>query len=109
MKEVKAIVQPFLADRVIDSLREVAHLPGITVSSVNAFSRSDAGSEPSEHVEDAPMAKIEIVVPDEAVEMVIEIITHAAHTGRIGDGKIFVYELADTVNLRTGRRGEAAL
>ena len=106
MKEIKAIVQRFMADKVIDSLRNVAHLPGITVSQVNGFGRSDTVGD---RVQDGPMTKIEIVVPDKLAEPVVKVIADAAHTGRSGDGKIFVYEVEDVVKIRTGERGETAI
>ncbi|MFA4947420.1 MAG: P-II family nitrogen regulator [Candidatus Krumholzibacteriia bacterium] len=109
MKEIKAVVPQFMGDKVIDSLREVAHLPGIIVSLVNGFSRSDPSAEPAERVEDAPMIKIEIVVPNEIAETVVETISHAAHTGRPGDGKIFVYEVVEVIEISTGERGDAAI
>jgi len=109
MKEIKAIFQPFMASKVIGSLRELPHLPGISVSFVTGFSRSDPKTETSEHSGEAPMTKMELVVPDALAEKVIQTIAHAARTGRSGDGKIFVYEVADVIKIRTGERGEAAI
>jgi nitrogen regulatory protein P-II 1 len=104
MKEIKAIIQPHMADKVIDGLREIMELPGLIVSTVNAF-----GDARSAQVEDEPMTKIEIVVPDALAETVIETMVRTVRTGRSGDGKIFVREVADVIRIRNGDRGESAL
>jgi nitrogen regulatory protein PII len=109
MKEIKAIVQPFMADKVIDKLRSLPRLPGLTVSTVHVFSRCDCETAPCKHAEETKMTKIEVVVSDESLEEVVAVIAHAAHTGNFGDGKVFVYEVADALRIRTGARGEAAL
>ena len=109
MKEIKAIVKCIMLDKVIDSLQELPHLPGITMSMVYGFARADPGRGPPDLNGEAKMAKVELVVPDALVERVIETITRSAHTGLAGDGKIFVYEVVDVVKIRTGERGEAAL
>ena len=109
MKEIKAIVKPIMLDKVIDSLQELPHLPGITMSMVYGFSRNDPGGELPDLSGEAKMAKLELVVPDALAEQVIETITRAGHTGLAGDGKIFVYEVKDVVKIRTGERGEGAL
>lgn len=109
MKEIKAIVQRFMVDKVIDSLHEHPHLPGVTVSEVRGFRRSGPDEGPSRRNENGPMSKIELVVPDDATELVLRLIATAAHTGNSGDGKIFVYEVADVLKIRTGERGEVAI
>lgn len=109
MKEIKAIFQRFMVDKVIDSLHQVPHLPGITLSMVYGFSRNDSGAKPFDPNDEAKMAKIELVVADALAEKVIETIARAAHTGRSGDGKIFVYEVSDVLKIRTGERGEAVI
>lgn len=109
MKEIRAVVQQLMANKVIENLRDLPHLPGFTVSFVSGFSRSDPGTEPSQRIGEAPMTKIELVVPDALAEKVVETIAHAARTGRSGDGKIFVYEVADVIKIRTGEHGEAAI
>jgi nitrogen regulatory protein P-II 1 len=109
MKEIKAIVQHHMADKVVDGLRELPHLPGVTVSTVSGFSRRDTGVGPAGRVEEAKMTKIEIVVSDEVADAVVDAIARAAHTGRGGDGKIFVYEVSDVVSIRTGEHGDAAI
>lgn len=109
MKEIKAFVQGFMADKVIDSLQALPHLPGFTVSTVSGFGRRDHGTTPSERNEEAKMTRLEIVVPDELVETVVETISRAAHTGRKGDGKIYISDVIDVIRIRTGERGEITL
>jgi len=109
MKEIKAIIKRVMLDRVIDSLQELPHLPGITMSMVYGFQRSDPDNGPPDLTGEARMAKIEVVVPDALVETVIETIVRSAHTGLSDDGKIFVYEVTDVVKIRNGKRGEGAI
>ena len=109
MKEIKAIVKRVMLDKVIDSLQELPHLPDISMSMVYGFTRNDPGGEPPDLTGEAKMAKLEVVVPDVLAEEVVETIRHAARTGLAGDGKIFVYEVADVVKIRTGERGETAV
>ena len=109
MKEIKAIVRPSMADKVLDALRAAGHLPGITMSSVRGFSRSGAETDQSAEAEDAPMTKIEVVVPDDLLDGAVALIAESARTGRAGDGKIFVYAVQDVIRIQTGERGEAAI
>jgi len=106
MKEIKAIIQPFMADQVIDGLRAMPGLPGVTVSEVKGFGRARILGEPT--IPDEPplfgvkKIKLEIVVPDELVEKVVQLIVERAHTGNPGDGKIFILAVDDVVKVRTG-------
>lgn len=112
MKEIKAIIQPFTLDKVLEALREIENLPGITVSEVHGFGRTRGRSieAPAEEtVQYVKKSKVEVVVPDDLVERVVRTIQERAHTGNIGDGKIFVYEVSDVVRIRTGERGELAV
>jgi nitrogen regulatory protein P-II 1 len=112
MKEIKAIIQTFMLDKVLDGLREIEELPGITVSEVHGFGRTrgrSADAEADELVQYVKKSKIEVVVSDDHVERVVRTIQEHAHTGNIGDGKIFVYEVADVIRIRTGERGRAAI
>ncbi len=113
MKEIKAIIQPFLLSKVVDALKEIEDLPGITVSEVRGFGKGRARSAITKVVEDgidyAAKMKVEIVIPDRLVEEVLRIVSLHAHTGRPGDGKIFVSSVEDVVNIRTADRGEMAL
>lgn len=114
MKEIKAIIQPFMLSKVINALKELDELPGVTVDSdVKGFGKSRAEHAKTKIVEDlveyAKKVKLEIVVPDRLVETVVQIIQASAHTGTPGDGKIFVYPVEEVVKIRTGERGERAI
>lgn len=108
MKEIKAIIQPHMLTKVIDCLRAVEDLPGVTVSEVRGFGRNRAKGAKDKIVEDyieyAKKAKLEIVIPDSLAETVINIIAREAHTGGPGDGLIFVSSVEQAVKVRTGER-----
>ncbi|MFT3961034.1 P-II family nitrogen regulator [Propionivibrio sp.] len=112
MKKIEAIIKPFKLDEVREALSDIG-VTGLTVTEVKGFGRQKGHTElyrGAEYVVDfLPKVKIEIVVGDEAVEMAIESIIKAAHTGKIGDGKIFVMPVEQVVRIRTGETGEAAL
>ena len=112
MKKVDAIVKPFKLDEVKDKLNEIG-VQGITVTEVKGFGRQKGHTElyrGAEYVVDfLPKIKMEIVIADAQAEEVIDTIMKAAQTGRIGDGKIFVTDLADVIRIRTGERGEEAI
>ena len=112
MKLVTAIVKPFKLDDVREALSDVG-VAGITVTEVKGFGRQKGHTElyrGAEYVVDfLPKIKVEAGVADDQVEQVIEAISNAAKTGKIGDGKIFVYELADAIRIRTGESGDEAL
>lgn len=113
MKEIKAVIQPFMLSKVVEALKEIEGLPGVTVSEVRGFGRARAAGSPNpvldEGIEYVKKAKLEIVVPDQLVEPVLRVITEKAHTGNAGDGKIFVYPVYDIVKIRSGERGEKAI
>ena len=114
MKEIKAIIQPFMLSKVINALKELESLPGVTVErSILGFGRGRAAQAKAKIVEDSveyvEKVKLEIVVPDHLAETVVQIIQANAHTGNPGDGKIFVYTVDDVIRVRTGERGEAAI
>jgi len=113
MKEIKAIVQPFMLEKVFDELRKHSGLPGVTVSEVIGWGKSRAENAEEEASEEgsafAKKTKLEIVVADEHLDSIVEIITRAARTGRPGDGKIFISDVLDVVRIRTGLRGGEAL
>jgi nitrogen regulatory protein P-II 1 len=113
MKEIKAIIQPFLLSKVVEALKEVEGLPGVTVSDVHGFGRARAVGSPNTvvdgTVEYVRKSKVEIVVPDHLAETVVQMIREMAHTGNPGDGKIFVYQVDDVIRIRTGERGDAAI
>lgn len=112
MKEIKAIVQPFLAYQVIAELHAIAGLPGPTVSEVRGFERGHSRGETPRtetNLGFSQMTKIEIVVPVALAEQVLSVIQKYAHTGNPGDGKIFVSSVEEVVRISTGERGEEAL
>ncbi len=112
MKMVTAIVKPFKLDDVREALSKIG-VQGITVTEVKGFGRQKGHTElyrGAEYVVDfLPKVKIETAVSDEIVENVIDAITNAANTNKIGDGKIFVSNLKQTIRIRTGETGEEAL
>lgn len=112
MKLISAIVKPFKLDDVREALSDI-NIQGITVSEVKGFGRQKGHTElyrGAEYVVDfLPKVKIEIAVADSEVNLVIETILKAAHTGKIGDGKIFVLPLEEVVRIRTGETGEDAI
>jgi len=112
MKRVEAIIKPFKLDDVKDALT-AAGIIGMTVTEVRGFGKQKGHTEMyrgNEYTVDfLPKMKIEIVVPDSVADRVVELITAAARTGSIGDGKVFVSTLGDAVRIRTGERGENAV
>jgi nitrogen regulatory protein P-II 2 len=112
MKLITAVVKPFKLDDVREALSEIG-VQGITVTEVKGFGRQKGHTElyrGAEYVVDfLPKVKIEVAVGEAVVEQTIEAITKAAHTGKIGDGKIFVSPLEQTVRIRTGETGEDAI
>jgi len=112
MKKVEAIIKPFKLDEVKDALHEVG-IKGITVTEAKGFGRQKGHTElyrGAEYVVDfLPKVKLEIVMEDNLVERAVEAIRQAAHTGRIGDGKIFVTSIDEAVRIRTGERGGDAI
>jgi nitrogen regulatory protein P-II 1 len=112
MKKIEAIIKPFKLDEVKDALHEVG-LKGITVVEAKGFGRQKGHTElyrGAEYVVDfLPKVKIELVIEDALVERAIEAIQKAAHTGRIGDGKIFVLNVEEAIRIRTGERGPDAI
>ena len=112
MKKIEAIIKPFKLDEVREALSEIG-VNGLTVTEVKGFGRQKGHTElyrGAEYVVDfLPKIKIELVVTDEMVEAAMEAIIKAAHTGKIGDGKIFVSGIEQVVRIRTGETGESAV
>ena len=112
MKLITAVIKPFKLDEVREAL-SVIGVAGITVTEVKGFGRQKGHTElyrGAEYVVDfLPKVKIEIGISDDKVEHAIEAIAKAAHTGKIGDGKIFVSTLDQVLRIRTGESGEGAL
>ena len=112
MKLITAIIKPFKLDDVREALSEIG-VQGITATEVKGFGRQKGHTElyrGAEYVVDfLPKVKVDIAVAAELTDQVIEAITNAAQTGKIGDGKIFVFDLEQTIRIRTGETGADAL
>jgi len=112
MRKIEAIIKPFKLDEVKEGLQEVG-IQGITVTEAKGFGRQKGHTElyrGAEYVVDfLPKVKLEVVVEDSLAERAVEAILAAAKTGRIGDGKIFVSEVQETIRIRTGERGAEAI
>jgi nitrogen regulatory protein P-II 2 len=112
MKLVTAIIKPFKLDDVRESLSEIG-VQGITVTEVKGFGRQKGHTElyrGAEYVVDfLPKVKIDVAIADDQLDRVIEAITKAANTGKIGDGKIFVVNLEQAIRIRTGETGTDAV
>ena len=112
MKLVSAIIKPFKLDNVREAISEIG-IEGLTVSEVKGFGRQKGHTElyrgAEYQVDFLPKVKLEIAVNDEFVQRLVDAIAEAAHTGKIGDGKIFVYDLEQAVRIRTGEQDAEAL
>ena len=112
MKKIEAIVKPFKLDEVKDALNEIG-IQGMTVTEVKGFGRQKGHTElyrGAEYIVDfIPKIKIEIVTSDSLVSKVVSTIEQVAKTGKIGDGKIFVYSVEEAIRIRTGEHGETAV
>ena len=112
MKKIEAIVKPFKLDEVREALSEIG-VTGLTVTDVKGFGRQKGHTElyrGAEYVVDfLPKVKVEVVVGDSLLERAIEAIVKAAHTGKIGDGKIFVTSVEQVIRIRTGETDEASV
>ncbi|MEC7463118.1 MAG: P-II family nitrogen regulator [Pseudomonadota bacterium] len=112
MKKIEAIIKPFKLDEVKEALHDVG-VKGLTVTEVKGFGRQKGHTElyrGAEYVVDfLPKVKIEVVIEDNLVENAVEAVQQAAHTGRIGDGKIFVSNVEAVLRIRTGETGAEAI
>ncbi len=112
MKKIEAIIKPFRLDEVKNALQEIG-VSGMTVTEVKGFGRQKGHTEiyrGAEYVVDfVPKLKMEMTVAADTVPAVVEKILTSARTGKIGDGKIFVYDVEEVVRIRTGERGREAL
>ncbi len=112
VKLIMAVIKPFKVDDVRESLT-AAGIDGLTITEVKGYGRQKGQTEIYRGAEYAinflPKVKVEVVVADELVERAIEVIRVAAHTGKIGDGKVFVLDVEQAVRIRTGERGPASL
>ncbi len=112
MKKIEAIIKPFKLDEVKDALQDIG-IHGLTVSEVRGFGRQKGNAEVyqgTEYVVDfLPKVKLELVVADAMLEKAVKVIMATATTDRIGDGKIFIYNIEEAIRIRTGERGEDAI
>ena len=112
MKEIKAYIQPFMLKKVVDALRSI-HIHGMSVIEAKGFGKEKDESYPhhaADYVVDfTPKTKIEIVCTDEDCKRIVEVIQKAAHTGRRGDGKIFISDLEKAISIRTGEEDNKAI
>jgi nitrogen regulatory protein P-II 1 len=112
MKKIEAIIRPHLLDTAKTALQQVG-IEGMTVSDVKGFGRQKGHTETyrgSEYVVDFnPKVKIEVAVPDDLLDRAIDAVIATARTGKLGDGKVFVYDIQDAIRVRTGERGENAI
>ncbi|PRM16922.1 Nitrogen regulatory protein P-II 1 [Haemophilus influenzae] len=109
MKKIEAMIKPFKLDDVRESLSDIG-ISGMTITEVRGFGRQKGHTElyrGAEYMVDfLPKVKLEVVVPDELVDQCIEAIIETAQTGKIGDGKIFVYNVERAIRIRTGEENE---
>lgn len=112
MKKIEAIIQPFKVETVKEALHAIS-VQGMTVTEVKGFGRQKGIREVYRgmeyQVDFLPKVKIEVIAPDDKVQSIVDTIISHARTGRIGDGKIFVYPVEDVIRIRTGETGEAAV
>ena len=112
MKKIESVIKPFKLEEVKEALGDIG-VSGMTVSEVKGFGRQKGHTElyrGTEYTLDfLPEVKIEVIVPDDLVDKVIEAVSTAARTGKIGDGKIFVLPVEEAVRIRTGEKGEKAV
>ena len=112
MKKIEAVVQPFKMEEVKTALKNIG-IDGMTISEVRGHGRQKGHKEvyrgQEYNVDLLPKVRFDLVVASERLEEVVEAITRAARTGKIGDGKIFVYEVAEAIRIRNGDRGDAAV
>lgn len=112
MKKIEAIIQPFKLDEVKEALTKIG-VDGITISEVRGHGRQKGHTEmyrgAEYKVDLIPKVKLEIVVAEASVAQIVQVLTDAARSGKIGDGKIFVSSIEDAVRIRNGDRGESAL
>ena len=112
MKKIEAIIQPFKLEEVKEALKNIG-IDGMTISEVRGHGRQKGHKEvyrgQEYNVDLLPKVRFDLVVPNERLEEVVEAITTAARTGKIGDGKIFIYDVAEAIRIRNGDRGDAAV
>jgi nitrogen regulatory protein P-II 1 len=112
MKKIEAVVQPFKMEEVKEALKNIG-IDGMTISEVRGHGRQKGHKEvyrgQEYNVDLLPKVKFELVIQDARLDEVVECVTNAARSGKIGDGKIFIYDVAEAIRIRNGDRGEAAV
>lgn len=112
MKKIEAIIQPFKVEPVKEALHAIS-VQGMTITEVKGFGRQKGIREVYRgmeyQVDFLPKVKIEVIAPDEKVQIIVDTIMNSARTGRIGDGKIFVYPVSEVIRIRTGETGDDAV
>src|ERR1700743_2410929 len=112
MKKIEAIIQPFKLEEVKEALKAIG-IDGMTITDVRGHGRQKGHKEvyrgQEYNVDLLPKVKLEMVVPTDGLDEVVKTLTTAARTGKIGDGKIFVYDVAEAIRIRNDDRGESAL
>ncbi len=112
MKKIEAVIQPFKLEEVKEALKGIG-IDGMTVTEVRGHGRQKGHKEvyrgQEYEVDLLPKVKVEMVIPDSRLEEVVKALTASARTGKIGDGKLFIFDVADAVRIRNDERGEAAL
>lgn len=112
MKKIEAIIKPFKLDEVKEGLAGIG-VKGLTVSEVKGFGRQKGHTElyrgAEYEIDFLPKIKVEIVIPDDKFQAVVDTIQEKAKTGKIGDGKIFVYDMEKVIRIRTGEMGDSAI
>ncbi len=112
MKKIEAIIQPFKFEDVKEALKNIG-VDGMTVSDVRGHGRQKGHKEvyrgQEYNVDLLPKVKLELVIPDERLNDVLNAVTRSSRTGKIGDGKIFIYDVAEAIRIRNDERGESAL
>jgi nitrogen regulatory protein P-II 1 len=112
MKKIEAIIQPFKLEEVKEALKAIG-IDGMTITEVRGHGRQKGHKEvyrgQEYQVDLLAKTKVELIIPSERLEEAITALSNAARTGKIGDGKIFVYEVADAIRIRNGDRGQGAL
>lgn len=113
MKEIKAFIQPIKLSAVTKALQDISGFPGMTVSDCRGFGKEKGRGSTHRVVDDlidyVPKVRIEVMVKDELLDQVVETITKTAHTGKPGDGKIFVYDIERSVRIKTLEEGEETI
>jgi len=112
MKKIEAIIQPFKLDEVKEALKGIG-VEGMTISEVRGYGRQKGHTEVYRgreyNIDFLPKIKLEMIVADSRLEEILGVLTKAARTGKIGDGKVFVYNVTEAIRIRNDDRGEAAI